>query len=375
MNKQNVIIVMIDGGRLDFATNSKVFTKLKNQSAFFSQSITYAPHTIAAMHAVFSGSYGSRTGTNSYWSTFQFKKNKFKTLTEYLKDFNYYTHADVINRLVIPKQGFDKHVIHDEENDVLLERHIDLIHEMNTLSKKQENFFLYLHYSNIHTGIMNEVLKVYDNFSKDFFNNEKLNQERYTKLFKGAENYLEAILNEIFHLGLNKNSIVLVMSDHGISVGEKIGERAYGAFCYDYTLRTFAYFIIPGISSREINQQVRTIDFMPTILDYLQIALDNNYEKVDGTSLMPLIQGVSIPEQIAYSETGNPFDKKKPPKEPNTKSVRTSKWKLILNQHNDSKELYNLKLDPNEEKNLFGTGEKIESFLWEKLQKLAKVSI
>jgi len=375
MNKQNIIIVMIDGGRLDFATNSKVFTKLKNQSAFFSQSITYAPHTIAAMHAVFSGSYGSRTGTNSYWSTFQFKKNKFKTLTEYLKDFNYYTHADVINRLVIPKQGFDKYVIHDEENDVLLERHIDLIHEMNTLSKKQENFFLYLHYSNIHTGIMNEVLKVYDNFSKDFFSNKKLNQERYTKLFNGAENYLEAILNEIFHLGLNKNSIVLVMSDHGISVGEKIGERAYGAFCYDYTLRTFAYFIIPGISSREINQQVRTIDFMPTILDYLQIALDNNYEKVDGTSLMPLIQGVSIPEQIAYSETGNPFDKKEPPKEPNTKSVRTSKWKLILNQHNDSKELYNLESDPNEEKNLFGTGEKIESFLWEKLQKLAKVSI
>ena len=375
MNKQNVIIVMIDGGRLDFATNSKVFTKLKNQSAFFSQSITYAPHTIAAMHAVFSGSYGSRTGTNSYWSTFQFKKNKFKTLTEYLKDFNYYTHADVINRLVIPKQGFDKYVIHDEENDVLLERHIDLIHEMNALSKKQENFFLYLHYSNIHTGIMNEVLKVYDNFSKDFFSNKKLNQERYTKLFNGAENYLEAILNEIFHLGLNKNSIVLVMSDHGISIGEKIGERAYGAFCYDYTLRTFAYFIIPGISSREINQQVRTIDFMPTILDYLQIALDNNYEKVDGTSLMPLIQGVSIPEQIAYSETGNPFNKKKPPKEPNTKSVRTSKWKLILNQHNDSKELYNLESDPNEEKNLFGTGEKIESFLWEKLQKLAKVSI
>jgi len=375
MNKQNIIIVMIDGGRLDFATNSKVFTKLKNQSAFFSQSITYAPHTIAAMHAVFSGSYGSRTGTNSYWSTFQFKKNKFKTLTEYLKDFNYYTHADVINRLVIPKQGFDKYVIHDEENDVLLERHIDLIHEMNALSKKQENFFLYLHYSNIHTGIMNEVLKVYDNFNKDFFSNKKLNQERYTKLFKGAENYLEAILNEIFDLGLNKNSLVLVMSDHGISVGEKIGERAYGAFCYDYTLRTFAYFVIPGISSREINQQVRTIDFMPTILDYLQIESDNNYEKVDGTSLRPLIQGVSIPEQIAYSETGNPFDKKKPPKEPNTKSVRTSKWKLILNQHNDSKELYNLESDPNEEKNLFGTGEKIESFLWEKLQKLAKVSI
>ncbi len=165
------------------------------------------------------------------------------------------------------------------------------------------------------------------------------------------------------------------MSDHGISIGEKFGERAYGAFCYDYTLRTFTYFLSEEFTSRKISQQIRTIDFMPTILDFLEIPFDNNYEKVDGTSLMPLICGSSIPEQIAYSETGNPLDKKEPPKVPNTKSVRTSKWKLILNQYNNSKELYNIELDPNEEKNLFGTGEKIESFLWEKLQKLAKVSI
>ena len=67
---------MIDGGRLDRAQNSPTFEKLKSNSSFFSNSITYGPHTIAAMHAVFSGSYGSRTGTNSYWSTYEFKKNK-----------------------------------------------------------------------------------------------------------------------------------------------------------------------------------------------------------------------------------------------------------------------------------------------------------
>ena len=81
-----------------------------------------------------------------------------------------------------------------------------------------------------------------------------------------------------------------------------------------------------------------------------------------------------MPEQIAYSETGNPLDKNEPPKEPNTKSVRTSKWKLISNQYDGSRELYDLELDPNEEKNLFGKGEKMESILWEKLHKLEKVS-
>ena len=374
MNKKNLIVILIDGGRLDRALKSEVFTDISSKSVFFSQTITYAPHTIAAMHAVFSGSYGTRTGTNSYWSTFKFKKQKFKTLTEYLHDENYYTCADVINDLVIPKQGFDDFFIHDELKDDLSLQHKDLLKTMKAHNGDDQNFFLYLHYSNIHTGIMNDVLKVYNNFSKEFFDNKEQNEKRYDKLFANAEKYLKSIMDEIKKLKLEDDSLILIMSDHGISIGEKFGERAYGTFCYDYTLRTFTYFLSEEFTSREITQQIRTIDFMPTILDFLKIPFDNNYEKVDGTSLMPLIQGVSIPEQIAYSETGNPLDKKEPPKEPNTKSVRTSKWKLILNQYDDSRELYNLELDPNEEKNLFGTGEKIESFLWEKLQKLEKVS-
>ena len=374
MNKKNLIVILIDGGRLDRALKSEVFTDISSKSVFFSQTITYAPHTIAAMHAVFSGSYGTRTGTNSYWSTFKFKKQKFKTLTEYLHDENYYTCADVINELVIPKQGFDDFFIHDELKDDLSLQHKDLLKTMKVHNDDGQNFFLYLHYSNIHTGIMNDVLKVYNNFSKEFFDNKEQNEKRYDILFCNAEKYLKSIMDEIKKLKLEDDSLILIMSDHGISVGEKFGERAYGAFCYDYTLRTFTYFLSEEFTSREIIQQIRTIDFMPTILDFLKIPFDNNYEKADGTSLMPLIRGSSIPEQIAYSETGNPLDKKEPPKEPNTKSVRTSKWKLILNQYDDSRELYNLELDPNEEKNLFGTGEKIESFLWEKLQKLEKVS-
>ena len=165
MNKKNVIIIMIDGGRLDRAQNSKIFDALKSKSVFFSQTITYSPHTIAAMHAVFSGTYGTRSGTNSYWSTFKFKKDKFKTLTEYLHDNNYYTHADLINQLVVPKQGFDKFIIHDELNDDLTAKHRELLKKMSLLVQENKNFFLYLHYSKIHTGIMNEVLKVYNNNS------------------------------------------------------------------------------------------------------------------------------------------------------------------------------------------------------------------
>jgi arylsulfatase A-like enzyme len=217
---------------------------------------------------------------------------------------------------------------------------------------------------------MNQVLKVYDNYSDDFFSNKKKNELRYDNLFQESEIYLDEILEKIYQLDIDKNSIILVMSDHGISVGEKIGERAYGAFCYDYTLRTFSYFLIPNYKSKEITQQIRTIDLMPTILDYLEIIPDNNYSNLDGMSLLPLIKDESLLESYAFSETGNPLHEKAPPKEPNVKSIRTSKWKLIFNEHNNSKELYNLESDPSENQNLIGTGEDIEKVLWEELTQL-----
>ena len=80
---------------------------------------------------------------------------------------------------------------------------------------------------------MNEVLKVYDNFSEDYFNNTELNKQRYQSLFDKSEIYLKQILEKIVSLGLEKDSLILIMSDHGISIGEKVGERAYGAFSYD----------------------------------------------------------------------------------------------------------------------------------------------
>ena len=371
MNKKNVIIIMIDGGRLDRAKRSEIFNQIKTKSMFFSQCITYGPHTIAAMHAVFSGCYGTRTGTNSYWSTFDFKKNRFKTITEYLKEQNYHTFGDLINELVVPKQGFDEFIIHDEINDDLVKRHKKLLHNMKILENKNENFFLYLHYSKIHTGIMNEVLKVYDNFSEGFFNNKNKNENRYDKLFHDAEIYTEEIINEIEKLGLDKNAIILLMSDHGVSIGEKIGERAYGAFCYDYTLRPFVYIIQKELQPKEITEQVRTIDLMPTILDFLEIKLDKKFEKLDGESLINLMNNSKSFENIAYSETGNPLKSKEPPEQPNTKSVRTSKWKLIFNEYNNTRELYDLENDPSEEVNLINEKLEIEKTLWEELFKIS----
>jgi len=368
--KQNIIIILIDGGRLDRAKNSPVFENLRSQSVFFSQAITYAPYTTASLHALLSGCYGNRTGTNSYWHSYKFKTTKFKTMVKYLNENGYYTYGDGHSNLILANHGFDEFNVHDEEKTDLLKRHINLLEKMKVKNEKGTSFFLYLTYSNIHTGIMNEVMKVYNNFSEEYFKNRELNEKRYDRLFQKAELYLEGILKKIKSLHLDDNSIILVTSDHGISVGEKFGERAYGAFLYDYTLKTFAYLFSKDLPHKEILEQVRHIDFMPTILDYLKIELDPSYEKLDGESLLPLINGEKFVEKIAYSETGNPLNTNAPPKAPNTKSVRSSQWKLIFNEYNNTKELYDLENDPNENTNLSGTGLEIEEILSNELLKI-----
>jgi len=371
LNK-NVIIILIDGGRVDRARRSSIFTNLQQKSVFFPQTITYAPYTNAAMHALFSGSYGNRNGTYSYWHTYRFKKNRFKTITEYLKDNEYFTLGDAHTELIVPKQGFDEFHIHDENSEDLIKHHSNLIDFVKTKNDQGRSFFLYLTYSNIHTGIKDEVLKIYNNFSKEYFQNKTINEKRYDTLFKKAENYLEDVLKKIQELDLYKNSIILIISDHGISVGEKFGERAYGAFCYDYTVKTFGYLVTDDFVPSEISSQVRHIDFMPTILDLLKIKIDTDYEPLDGKSLIPLVRGEKIEESIAYSETGNPLHDNAPPKLPNTKSVRTSKWKLIFNEYDNTKELYNLEKDPEEINNLIGKKLEIENVLWNELIKLQK---
>jgi len=359
----------MDGTRLDKAEKSSIFKKFGPNSIFFTQSITYAPYTNSSIHALISGAYGNRTGCHSYWHSSRFKSQFFKTLVDYLHDINYFTYADLNSDLILPRKNFDFYELFDE-NDVNLEtRHSTILEKMKERYEDGKNFFLYLHYSGIHTGIRDEVLKVYNNFSKEFFENKLENEKRYDNLIVQAEKYLQTIKNKLDQLDFFKNSIILVISDHGISMGEKIGERAYGSFCYDYTIKTFANYNSPDLSSSEFNYQVSHVDFMPTILDELQIPQDKNYENLDGQTLLNAMKGGKYEERFVYTETANPLQERAPPKQPNTKSIRNSTWKLILNEYDNSKELYNLLDDPNEINNLINEDIEIKNILWDSLQK------
>ncbi|MEW5692241.1 MAG: sulfatase-like hydrolase/transferase [Candidatus Hydrogenedentota bacterium] len=367
--KKNLIFIVIDNFRNDWLSKYQIFSKLEEMGTFFNEMITYAPYTIASMHAYLSGIYGNHNGVDGYYKLEKFDKENIYTLAQYLKDNGYTTVADSFNKVVFPCYGFDELMFYDETTENFLVRHPQIL---NGLVKKGKPFFAYLHYPTIHRDIVKYVIKCFDDFDERYFYKFGENAKRYDSFTAQAVEYLEKMVSYINETELFNNSLVIVMTDHGCSIGERPGEKVYGIFTYEYSIKVWAYFIAPWLvkKNNRITSVVRTVDVMPTILDILKIKSKKKYMKWDGSSLMPALLGNDIPDRIAFCETGGVDGPHPSPFEANVKCIRTKEWKLIYNLTTKKKELYNIIKDPAEKNNLIGIELEKEKELWEKLVKI-----
>ncbi|MFH1508114.1 MAG: sulfatase-like hydrolase/transferase [Candidatus Omnitrophota bacterium] len=366
MKKPNIIILVLDQLRVDRLPYFKEIAGLKSKGVFFSQMIAYAPYTVASLHSLFSGMYGTQNGVDSYYGSLDFDADNCFTLAQYLKENGYSTKADILSQILIPHSGFDEVLVHDENKDDLRTRHKELIKEALTRSP----FFLFLHYSNIHTGVISEIIAKVSDFEESYFKNQGKNLKRYDGFVNSAALYFQEIMGFCRDQGLFEDTIFIVMTDHGCSLGEKPGERCYGVFTYDYTVRTFAYFVYQGVlpQNKEINVLTRVIDITPTILDILGISPKEGYKKMQGESLYPMMLGKDLRDREAYIETAGLTGPYPSPYKPNICAYRTKEWKLIYNEATGKRELYNLKDDPQENNDLTGKYPEVEDSLWLKMK-------
>ena len=111
-------------------------------------------------------------------------------------------------------------------------------------------------------------------------------------------------MNALKDSGIYDKTIVIFISDHGTSIGEKNGEKFYGVYAYDYTIGVFSIFHIPGIEPKTINNQCRTIDLFPTIAEIAEFPLGDEFAKIQGKSLFELLANASTKEREVFVETG-----------------------------------------------------------------------
>src|SRR4051794_11892925 len=145
---------------------------------------------------------------------------------------------------------------------------------------------------------------------------------------------------------LADRTIVMVMGDHGESLGEH-GEATHGFFVYQATMHVPLLIRAPydTMAGRRVGDTVRSIDIVPTALELLGVKSADRFE---GSSVVPLMTGAKKELGLAaYSEAIYPrfhFGWS------DLRALTSGRYKFVAARR---PELYDLQQDPGEAHNLY----------------------
>ena len=243
---------------------------------------------------------------------------------------------------------------------------------------KGKNFFLYLHYVDAHWpyDVEHPYSKMFDkeytgehifmNLKKirrsDLIFRNNLSQKEITHAishYDGALRYIDFQIGRIIsHLEKKKlidETLIIVTSDHGESLGEHNIYFSHGDYAYDAELKVPLIFSKKILPDSRYDFQVQSTDIMPTILDILKMPL---IDKIDGKSLVKCAEK-SEWRKLSYAEGGISYFKDNSRHyidgiKGKWRMIRSNEWKLICIPHPENSifELYNIKEDPDETKNM-----------------------
>jgi choline-sulfatase len=173
---------------------------------------------------------------------------------------------------------------------------------------------------------------------------EKYKDHLYDGEIAYADSALVAWVEYLKKHVVYQNSLIIVVGDHGEGLGEH-QEDTHGIFLYDSTTHVPLIVKLPGGSDagKVVDAQVRTIDLLPTALDFAGAAAS---EKLDGESLAPFLKGSDSNSRVARGETDYPLRFGWAA----LRSVRSAGFKLI---EAPRPELYDLQKDPGELNNQY----------------------
>ena len=378
----NILFITIDTLRADHLgcygygkNTSPNIDSLAIKGVLFRNTISQIPVTNPSFATIFTSIYPHDHGAQNGMPL----DNKFTTLAEILKQQGYITAAFVSGYPLVAKisglqQGFDfyddkltKH-LHKGLSPEYTERTADETTNLTIKwlkNNRDKKFFLWIHYYDPHGPykppspynrlfLEKEKKQLKIPFNKIEYYNRLDNisdANYYIAQYDGeiafTDMHIGNILKELKKLKLTQNTLILFISDHGESLIEHNDYFDHGSNLYDEQIKV--PFIISYPSSvpenKIIDNQVRCVDLMPTLLDFLGIQTSI---KPEGRSLIPLIFGKKInSDSEAYSETFAPevpMDKF---------SIRFKNSKFIFTPKTKIKEFYDIGSDPEELINIF----------------------
>ncbi|MEZ6068137.1 MAG: sulfatase-like hydrolase/transferase [Planctomycetaceae bacterium] len=222
----------------------------------------------------------------------------------------------------------------------------------------RQPFFLYLAYNAPHTPIQPP-----DDWLRKVRDREPGLSEKRAKLVALIEHLDDGIgrvLNCLAATGQSRDTIVIFTSDNGgqLDVGASNGRLRDGKqSVYEGGLKVCTCIRWPGTiePGRRSDFRAMSMDLLPTVCEAAEIAIPH---EVDGRSLLPTCRGESQPPLrelwfFRRREGGIRYGGK------TIEAVRRGDWKLLQNSPYAPLELYNLRDDPGEERDLSRAAPKV----------------
>ncbi len=357
----NVLLVTLDttrADRLGCYGNEEIQTptldRLAAEGVIFSQALASSPTTLPSHASIMTGLYPYRHGARVN-GVFHLDESEV-TLAEVLSDRGYAT-AAIISAFVLDRryglaQGFD---VYDDDmsggpepapfryEERLAPRTTDrAIEWLRTAADGP--FLVWVHYFDPHAVYM-PPSPYAEQYADNLYDGE----------IALVDHELGRLLAVVEELGLTDRTLVVVVGDHGESVGWR-WEAAHGHLIYDTTVQ------IPLLmrcgdrlgGGVHLTRRVTQVDLMPTILSLLGLGAPEGMDGVDLTTTTDADRAVFVENLQALMEYGWAPQA----------AVYDGKYKYI---HGPNPELYDLSADPLETEDLHAGQPQVAAALRAKL--------
>ncbi len=240
--------------------------------------------------------------------------------------------------------------------DLIMAKAIDF------LKSSEKPFFLNYSPYAVHTPIQ-AVDSLKYKYANKYQSNGQGNID-YATMIDNLDRNIGLLVAALNNLGIMDNTFIVFTSDNGglYGITKQLPLRAGKGSYYEGGIRVPFFFVWKGIiaSGGESDIPITNLDLFPTLLDAAGIEL-NQYE-FDGQQLLPILKGENYPEPRplfwhfpiylqAYDVSDNQNRDSLFRTRPGS-VVRYGDWKLHHYYEDDDIELYNLKEDIDEAKNL-----------------------
>lgn len=400
----NIVLINIDDyGWADMGSNGSKYyetpniDKLKAAGVWFSEAYAGAPNSAPSRACMLTGMYTPRHGMFTVGDSERGKattrrlvpignkrilEDGIQILSQVLKDAGYQTsHIGKWHVTNDPtKNGMDiniagshaghpatyfspyrnKNLKDSEKGEFLMDRLGNEAVNYVQNASKEKPFFLYYAPYEVHTPLQAEPHLI------DKYKNKKgtkaHNNPVYAAMVEAMDRNVGKVLAEIKALGIENNTLIVFTSDNGgvYNISKQWPLRAGKGSFYEGGIRVPMIVYQKGkYEQREIKHiPVAQLDLFPTFLELADISTKEL--TLDGKSLVPLLNRKDkayIERPLfwhfpAYLEQGNaethdPIFRSTP-----ASVVRKGDWKLIQYYETDAFELFNLRTDISEKKDL-----------------------